>query len=104
MSQSADHCEASSGGGPGARIVLPGNRVSAGRARIVAQPMESVEYLYELRRGDEIIVTGRLSRDRPLEIGDRLEIAQREGIVRVIEPILGEGALRLVVQLIRTDD
>jgi len=68
------------------------------------QRMESVEYVYELRRGYEIIVTGRLSRDHPLEIGDRLEIAQREGIVRVIEPILGESALRLVVQLARIDD
>jgi len=93
-----DHCES-----PRVLIFLLENRVSA-VGPYCGQAMESVEYVYELRRGDEIIVTGRLSRDRPLEIGDRLEIAQREGIVRVIEPILGEGALRLVLQLVRTDD
>lgn len=65
--------------------------------------MGALEYVYELRRGDEIVATGRLSQDEPLEVGDRLEIAQREGIVRSIEPVLGESALRVVVQLVRAD-
>jgi hypothetical protein len=44
------------------------------------------EYRYELRRGDEVIATG-----------------SRSGIVRSIEPSLGERELRLVVQLRRDD-
>ena len=66
--------------------------------------MAAVEYRYELRRGDEVVATGHLSRDEPLEVGDRLPIGGREGIVRTIEPLLGERELRLVVQLVREDD
>jgi hypothetical protein len=63
--------------------------------------MEAVEYRYELRRGDQVVATGRLSREHPFEVGDGIEIAGRTGIVRTIEPILGERELRLVVQLRR---
>jgi hypothetical protein len=66
--------------------------------------MDSVEYVYELRRGDDVVVTGRLLFDDPLEVGARVEIAHREGIVRSIDPLLGERALRLVVQLVRDSD
>lgn len=65
--------------------------------------MGALEYVFELRRGDEIVATGRLSREERLEVGDRLEIAQGEGIVRSVEPLLGESALRVVVQLVRAD-
>ena len=58
-------------------------------------------YRYELRQGDELVATGHLSRERPLEVGDRLEIGGEPGIVRTIEPLLGEHELRLVVQLVR---
>ncbi len=58
-------------------------------------------YRYELRRGDEVIATGHLSSDRPFEIGERIAIGSRSGIVRTIEPLLGERELRLVVQLWR---
>jgi hypothetical protein len=61
----------------------------------------SVQYRFELRRGDEVVATGRLSRDVPLEIGERLVVGGREGIVRRVEPLLGERELRLVVQLVR---
>jgi hypothetical protein len=61
-------------------------------------------YRYELRRGDEVVATGRLTREEPLEVGDRLLIGRREGIVRTIEPLLGERELRLVVQLVREND
>jgi hypothetical protein len=60
-----------------------------------------VDYRYELRRGDEVVATGHLSREEPLEVGDRLEINGQVGIVRAIEPLLGERELRLVVQLVR---
>jgi hypothetical protein len=60
-----------------------------------------VVYRFELRRGDEIIATGYLSPEEPLEVGDSVTIGRRMGIVRVIEPLLNEPALRLVVQLVR---
>jgi hypothetical protein len=60
-----------------------------------------VDYRYELRRGDEVVATGHLSHEEPLEVGARLEINGQLGIVRTIEPLLGERELRLVVQLVR---
>ena len=62
------------------------------------------EYRYELRRGDELIATGHLTREQPLEIGERITIAGHAGIVRTIEPLLRERELRLVVQLLRDND
>ena len=61
------------------------------------------EYRYELRRGDNLIATGHLSREQPLEIGEAITIGIQEGIVRTVEPLLGEHELRLVVQLSRDD-
>jgi hypothetical protein len=63
--------------------------------------MPAVEYRYELRRGDLVVATGHLSREQPLEVGERVELAARTGIVRAVESILGERELRLVVQLRR---
>ncbi len=59
------------------------------------------EYRYELRRGDGVIATGHLSRGPPFEVGERITIGRRAGIVRDVEPILGEQEHRLVVQLTR---
>jgi hypothetical protein len=64
-------------------------------------PVEGVEYRYELRRGEEVVATGHLVWERPLEVGERVVMGGREGIVRAIEPLLGELELRLVVQLVR---
>jgi hypothetical protein len=61
------------------------------------------DYRYELRRSREIVATGHFSRDRPLEVGERVAIGRHAGIVRSIEPLLGERELRLVVQLLRDD-
>jgi hypothetical protein len=58
-----------------------------------------VDYRYELRRGDEVVATGHLNYEQPLEVGDRIEIGGQVGIVRAVEPLLGELELRLVVQL-----
>ena len=60
-------------------------------------------YRYELRCGDEMIATGQFSREQPLEAGDRIMIGSRAGIVRDVEPLLGEHELRLVVQLTRDE-
>lgn len=59
------------------------------------------DYRYELRRGDEVVATGHLSWGRELEVGERIVIGGWPGIVRTIEPLLGERELRLVVQLVR---
>jgi hypothetical protein len=61
------------------------------------------DYRYELRRGEEVVATGRFSRERPLEVGERVAIGRQGGIVRSIEPLLGERELRLVVQLLRDE-
>jgi hypothetical protein len=58
-----------------------------------------VAYRYELRRADEVVATGHVSRGEPLEVGAPFEIGGHHGIVRTIEPLLGEQELRLVVQL-----
>jgi hypothetical protein len=63
--------------------------------------VDGVVYRFELRRADEIIATGHLSPEAPLEVGDPVKIGRRLGIVRTIEPLLGELELRLVVQLLR---
>ena len=41
-----------------------------------------VEYRYELRRGEEVLATGHLTRERPLEVGERIVIGGRPGIGR----------------------
>lgn len=61
------------------------------------------DYRYELRRGEEVIATGHLSREQPLEVGDRIAIGGHMGVVRDVEPLLGEHELRLVVQLTRDE-
>jgi hypothetical protein len=59
-----------------------------------------VEYRYELRRDDEVVATGRVSYEQPLEVGGRIEIGGQPGIVRTVEPLLGEREVRLVVELL----
>jgi len=76
---------------------------AAGPLRIV-DPMTSVEYWYELRRGEEVVATGRLVEERPLEVGERVVVGGRPGIARVIEPLLGRREERLVVQLLRDEE
>jgi len=63
--------------------------------------MDECEYVYELRQGEDVVATGRVSGERPFEVGERVSIAGRVGIVRAVEPLLGERELRLVVQLVR---
>ena len=66
--------------------------------------MASFSYRYELKSGDETLATGHLNRDTPLATGDRITVNGRDGIVRVIEPQLGEREQRLVIQLLRYSD
>ncbi len=68
---------------------------------MVAGRMADFAYRYELRRSEEVIATGHMTRERPLEVGERIMISGQPGIVRSIEPVLREYELRLVVQLLR---
>jgi hypothetical protein len=61
--------------------------------------MPVTSYRYELRWGEKIIATGHLTREAPLEMGERISIGSAEGIVRDIEPTLWAHELHLVVQL-----
>ncbi len=65
--------------------------------------MASFAYRYELRRGEEVIATGRLTRERALEVGERIAIGGRPGVVRSIEPVLAERELHVVIQLFRDE-
>jgi hypothetical protein len=56
-------------------------------------------YRYELRRGDEIVATGHLTNDEPLEVGQSIKIGEGEGVIETIEPLLRDRELRIVVQL-----
>jgi len=71
--------------------------------RIVGGQVPGIAYLYELRRGEEVIATGHLSREEPLEVGERVAIGGQPRIVRSVEPALGERELHVVVQLLRED-
>ena len=59
----------------------------------------TVVYRYEVRRGAQLVATGRMSNDRPLEVGERVKLTGQLGVVRSIEPVPGGGELRLVVVL-----
>ena len=57
-------------------------------------------HLYELRRGDQIIATGHLNHDQPLEVGERIAVAGHTGIVREIIPGVAHNPARLIVELL----
>jgi hypothetical protein len=63
--------------------------------------MPGFAYRYESRRGEEVIATGRLTRESALEVGERITISGRLGVVRSIEPVLAEQDLHVVIQLFR---
>lgn len=66
--------------------------------------MRAFDYRYELRSGDEIVATGHLMREQLLAVGDTIVIGGSAGIVRAVEPVLGERELRLVVYVHREED
>ena len=74
--------------------------VPAWRLDKVRNVNQQRRYRYELRSGSTTLATGHLTRPEPLEVGDAIEIGGSAGIVRAVEPILGEHELRLVVQLV----
>jgi hypothetical protein len=74
-------------------------RSLVGRYRRIVRAMATVEYRYELRRGEEIVATGHLSHDQPFRVGEQVRIGVHTGIVQTVEPTLGERELRLAVRL-----
>ena len=57
----------------------------------------------ELQRGGQIVATGHLSCEDVFGVGDRVVIVGWPGVVRSVEPLLGENEARLVVQLTGDD-
>ena len=57
-----------------------------------------------MRRGDEIVATGHLNHDQPLQVGETLMIGSLFGHVRSIEPQLPDQELQVIVQLGREHD
>jgi hypothetical protein len=58
----------------------------------------TISYVYEFRDGDTIIATGRLSRERALNVDDTVEINGRTGIVRHVSPTLDPNEQRLMLE------
>lgn len=63
--------------------------------------MTAINYRSELRQGETVVTTGRFARETPLEVGERIRLHGREGIVQAIQPTLDPGQQRLVIQLLR---
>ena len=55
---------------------------------------------YELRRGDELVATGHLTRGESAREGARITIGGLQGIVRAAEAVLRERERRPAVQLL----
>ena len=62
--------------------------------------MAETRYQYELRQGERVTSTGHLTLPFPVEVGERVAIGGSTGLVRAVEPMLGDRAIRLVVQLL----
>jgi hypothetical protein len=69
------------------------------RVRGKAAQRTMPDYRYEVRRGDEVVATGHLSHERPLQVGETLTIGSHPSLVRSIEPQLRDRELQLVLQL-----
>jgi hypothetical protein len=47
-----------------------------------------------------VVATGHLNHERELKVGDRIQLGAQAGIVYTTELLLGEGEVRLAVQLL----
>jgi hypothetical protein len=59
----------------------------------------SITYEYELREGDAVIATGRLTVESPLLNGDRVAIGKRVGVVSALLPAIADRDRRVVVRI-----
>ena len=60
----------------------------------------TTNYSYELRRGDSITATGRISYETALNVGDPITIGTAHGVVRAIGPRHPDGEVRLLIELV----
>jgi Mechanosensitive ion channel, beta-domain len=60
-------------------------------------------YRYELRRDQDVVATGHISFEQPLQVGDRVTIGTSQGIVQSVTPTLQDRELQLIVQLLPSD-
>ena len=60
----------------------------------------AVYYRYELRRGQEMVATGHISFEQPLDVGERVTIGNFHGIVQSVMPTLQDRELQLNVRLL----
>jgi hypothetical protein len=60
-------------------------------------------YRYQLRRDQDVIATGHISFEQPLQVGDRVMIGTSHGIVQSVTPTLQDQELQLIVQLLPSD-
>ena len=59
-----------------------------------------MSYVYELREGGQVVATGRLMREQPFDVGERIELNDRVGTVRSVESTLDPHERRLVIELL----
>jgi len=60
-------------------------------------------YRYQLRRDQDVIATGHISFEQPLQVGDRVTIGTPHGIVQSVTPTLQDRELELIVHLLPSD-
>ena len=60
-------------------------------------------YRYQLRRDQDVIATGHISFEQPLQVGDRVTIGTSHGIVQSVTPTLQDRELELIVHLLPSD-
>ena len=57
-------------------------------------------YRYELRDTNDLLATGHLTLDQPLEAGDHVTIGRARGRVRSVAATFGSQELQLIVELL----
>lgn len=57
-------------------------------------------YVYELRRGEEIVSTGQITLEADVSVGQTLTVGGSTGVVRSVVPAIGGREPRIVVQLL----
>jgi hypothetical protein len=84
---------------PPRAVELPDTSRRAAARLGSVEAVSATRYRYELRRRSEITVTGHLSLEAPLQVGDEIAIGSTVGRVVDVEATLARGELRLLIEL-----